>query len=126
MNAALSEYLIPLIFIVVIVVRLLRRGTDKQRAEEMAKTTLPGHRSGEMIDIWEPAPAPPVQKNAAKKTQQPVSNPLRTPINIPEASSVPIIAVNEEVSYEPVLNIEDTDDIKKAIIYTEIFKRKEY
>ena len=27
---------------------------------------------------------------------------------------------------KPVLNIEDTDDIKKAVIYTEIFNRKEY
>ena len=116
MNAALSEYLIPLIFIVVIVVRLVRKGTDKQREEEMAKTTLPGRRSGEVIDVWEPTPELPVQKKAAKKTQRPATNPLRTPVTFPETVSTPIIAMNEEGSYEPILNIEDADDIKKAII----------
>ena len=123
---ALSEYLLPLIFIVVILVRFLRKGMDTQGEGEMAKTTLPGRKSGEVIDVREPVPATPVQKKAAKKTHRPASNPLRTPLNTPATSSVPVVEAGEEYSYEPVLNIENADDIKKAIIYTEIFKRKEY
>ena len=122
---ALSEYFLPLIFVVAIVVISLRKGMDKKKEEEMAKTTLPGHKSGEEIFVWEPEPVRPVQK-LIKKPQKIVSKPLRTPVTVPEAPSTPISAAHEEDTYEPILNIEENDEIKKAIIYTEIFKRKDY
>ena len=122
---ALSEYLLPLIFVIAIVVISLRKGVDKKKQEEMAKTTLPGRQSGEVISRWEPAPAPQVQK-AAKKPQQPVSKRLRQLAGFPGEPSTPIAKDNEEVLFEPVLDIENTEDIKKAVIYTEIFKRNDY
>ena len=122
---ALSEYLFPLIFVVAIVVISLRRGMDKKREEEMAKTMLPGRKSGEVMSMWQPAPASPVQKTT-KKSQQPVSKRLRQPADAPVEISTPMVKDNEEVFFEPVLNIDDVDDIKKAVVYAEIFNRKEY
>ena len=116
----------PLVIVVAIVALLLRKGLSKRREEDMVKTSLPGRTDGEVIPVWESTPAPPVQK-AAKNKQQPLAKPLRTPVNIPVAPpSTPIVAEIEETAYEPVLNIENMDDIKKAVIYTEIFYRKEY
>ena len=123
--SALSEYLLPLIFVMAIVVISLRKGMDKKKEGEMAKTLLPGRKSGEEIDMWEAAPNPPVQK-VAKKLQQPVSKRLRQPAEVPVEASASVVKDNEEAFFEPVLNIDDTDDIKKAVIYTEIFKRKDY
>ena len=122
---ALSEYLLPLIFVIAIVVISLRKGIDKKKQEEMAKTTLPGRKSGEVISRWEPAPAPPVQKST-KKQQQPVSKRLRQSAGVSDEPSTPIVKDSEEIFLEPVLDIENTEDIKKAVIYTEIFKRQAF
>ena len=124
MNASLSEYLLPLLFVVFFVVISLRKGMKKKQ-EEMAKATLPGHNSMEEVAMREPLPAPSVQKTG-KKPQQSVPKPVKPAIDVPVEPSVPIAKDVEEDSFEPVLNIEDTDDIKKAVIYTEIFKRKDY
>ncbi|MDR0543301.1 MAG: hypothetical protein LBH19_13965 [Dysgonamonadaceae bacterium] len=120
---ALSEFL-PLIFIVIFVVISVRKGINQKRQEEMAKTVLPGRRSGQEIPVPEMIPAAPVQVQSAP-SRKATSKPLRQSdihsrsAHLSEKESV------EEIA-EPVLNIEDRDDIKKAIIYTEIFNRKEY
>ena len=125
MNASLSEYLFPLIFFATIVLISLRKGIDKKKAEEMAKTMLPGHTSGEVITTWAPDPTVPVQKTV-KKPQSTAFKPERPITDFPVEPAVPTVKDNEEDSLEPILNIEDVDDIKKAVIYTEIFSRKNF
>ena len=123
---ALSEYLLPLIFVVAIVVISLHKGTDKKKEEEMAKTMLPGRKSGEVIVMPEVVPVPSVQK-MTNKLRNPIPQPLEPTENFSRKSPVSISKDHhEEEVFEPVLNIEDVDDIKKAVIYTEIFNRKEF
>ena len=123
---ALLEYLLPLIFVVSIVVISLRKGVDKKKEEEMAKTMLPGRKSGEELIVPEPVPVLPAQK-ATKKLRSRISLPLERTGDVSEKSSASILIDEpEEFSFEPVLNIADRDDIKKAVIYTEIFNRKDY
>jgi len=89
------------------------------------KTMLPGHTSGEVITTWAPDPTVPVQKTV-KKPQSTAFKPERPITDFPVEPAVPTVKDNEEDSLEPILNIEDVDDIKKAVIYTEIFSRKNF
>jgi hypothetical protein len=123
MNASLSEYLFPLIILAAFVLISVRKGKDKKNLEEMEKTMLPGRKSGDLLDVPETAQASPVQKKK-KKPQQPAIKPLLAPVDIPVSTSV--VEDGEADFNEPVLDIEDMDNIKKAVIYTEIFKRKDY
>ena len=60
------------------------------------------------------------------KPQRPASNPERQFTELPEDYPITIAKDNEEDFFEPVLDIEDTDNIRKAVIYAEIINRKEY
>ena len=123
---ALSEYLLPLIFVVAIVVISLRKGMDKKKEEEMAKTMLPGRKSGEVIAVSKVVPVPSVQK-MTRKLRTPIPQTLEPTEDFLKKSAVSMPKDHhEEDAPEPVLNIEDVDDIKKAVIYTEIFNRKEF
>ncbi|MDR2806016.1 MAG: hypothetical protein LBB85_10365 [Dysgonamonadaceae bacterium] len=113
----LSEFL-PLIFIAAFIILSVRRGMNQKKQEEMSKTTLPGRKSGAVIPVQETVSSP-VQANPGKKI---TPKPVRT-------SSQSVLAGEkepEEEIIESVLNIEDPEDIKKAVIYTEIFNRKAY
>ena len=121
----LSEYLLPMVFVMVFIFISIRKGVNKKREEEMAKTMLPGRKSGEEIAIPEPVAAPAVQKTA-NVSQRPASGQLSSPVYVSEESSIPVVKDSEEALYEPVLDIEDADAVRKAVIYTEIFKQKNY
>jgi hypothetical protein len=108
----LSEFL-PFIFIVLFVVISVRRNMKRvQQETEMAKTVLPGRESGEVIEEPEPAPAPSFKSKT--KTTTFSSSRKEKETTFPETFS------------EPILNTDDTEDIQKAIIYSEILNRKDY
>ncbi|GHS99602.1 hypothetical protein FACS189421_10360 [Bacteroidia bacterium] len=86
----------------------------------MTKTTLPGRKSGEIITIPETVP---VKKTKEKiKAPKPVHQSMITPVE----QIIPVEMEDSDEFGEAVLNIEDVEDIKKAVIYTEIFNRKDY
>jgi hypothetical protein len=131
----LSDY-IPLIIIIgSIVYSIVKRG-NKTREEEISKTTLPGHAGGKEItgsEVFQTDSvrdiAKPVKKeNKKKKTK--TSSPKQTITQKALISSVFSNDSGEKESFvesgEPIINMENVDDVKKAIIYTEIFSRKEY
>ena len=124
---ALSEYLLPLIFVVAFVLISIRKGADKKRQEEMTKMILPAQsrKSGELIAVPEPVPVARGKKTA-QKLQRPASKSPWISTDIPAKPSDSMLKDTEEDFHEPVLDIENREDIKKAIIYTEIFKRKDY
>jgi hypothetical protein len=106
-----TEYIILIAILGGIVLSAVRGG--RKRAEETAKTTLPGRKSGEVKLT---------QKKAPKK-ESPVSH-LKTPTQHPSSSnSVEMPPVFEE-SENPVLDIENQEEIKRAFIYSEILNRK--
>jgi hypothetical protein len=114
----LSEY-IPLLFILLFIIISIKKGAGKKQ-EEMAKTMMPGHKSGEIIDVPEYVPV----KKTKEKIQAP--KPVHQPMAIPVEQMKPIEIENSNEFGEAVLNVEDVEDIKKAVIYTEIFNRKDY
>jgi hypothetical protein len=114
----LSEY-IPLLFILVFILISIRKGAGKKQ-EEMTKTTLPGRKSGEIINIPEVV--------SVKKTKEKIKapKPVHPSMMNPDEQIMPIEMDDSNEFGEAVLNIEDIEDIKKAVIYTEIFNRKDY
>jgi hypothetical protein len=124
--SAIQEFL-PLIFVVAFVIFSVRSGMNKKKQEELAKTTLPGRKS-------EPAAAPVREAVSTKPApEQPTfTKPepsYRITTKSASASTRPTHSHEKEsteVTYEPILNTEDPDELQKAIIYTEIFGRKAY
>jgi hypothetical protein len=117
----IQEFL-PLIFVVAFVVISVRSNMNKKKQEEMAKTMLPGRKSGPVLsqpvqdaDLEESIAAEPETLRKAKHTTSISSRAIRQ--NGKE--------LQEEAS-EPVLNLDDPDELQKAVIYTEIFNRKDF
>jgi hypothetical protein len=118
----LSNY-VPLIIIIGSIIYSIVKGTNQKKQEEMAKTTLPGHKPKE-ITVPEVRPVKTVKKEK-KKVAPPKPEPAVVRQVVTPPSPVEVLEVIEEQG-EPVLDIGDTDEIKKAFIYTEIFNRRAY
>ncbi|MDR0866360.1 MAG: hypothetical protein LBO74_15730 [Candidatus Symbiothrix sp.] len=118
----LSDY-VPLIIIVGSIIYSIVKGTGKKRQEEMSKTTLPGHKPKDITvpDIQPVKAVKKTKKKAAPPKPEPV---VIRPVVTPAAPVEVLSGFDEQV--EPLLNIEDPDEIKKAFIYTEILRRKAY
>ncbi|MDR0682020.1 MAG: hypothetical protein LBG15_09275 [Dysgonamonadaceae bacterium] len=121
----LSDY-IPLIIIIGSIIYSVFKGTDKKRQEEMAKTILPGQKSGREVNQPEVFyDVKPVKKeNKRKKLEeipQPVVSPTKSKIRFESEKMIEAEYESAELS----LNIEDVDEVKKAFIYSEIFNRRE-
>ncbi|GHV59406.1 hypothetical protein FACS1894182_13480 [Bacteroidia bacterium] len=98
---------------------------NQKKHEEMAKTTLPGCKGGQEIPVPKVVSEQPVQVKAGK-IRKGTHQSLRQPFDAhSEFVHLDEKETAEEI-VEPVLDIEDMDDIKKAVVYTEIFNRKEY
>ncbi|MDR2682481.1 MAG: hypothetical protein LBB64_01260 [Dysgonamonadaceae bacterium] len=120
-----SEFL-PLIFIAAFVILSIRRGRNQKRQEEMTKTTLPGRKSGEMVYVPESVPERPVHKKPVQKaTPKPEQQKLRASSGASSHREESRTEFPEDIS-EPLFNLEEVDDVKKAVIYTEILNRKAY
>jgi hypothetical protein len=100
----------------------LRKGANKKRAEETAKTTLPGRKSGQVIPAPEWNRVEPATMTVQKSPRQRIESPAAVSIQSPSI----VLPDNDEGFHEPVIDIENPEDIKKAVIYTEIFNRKDY
>jgi hypothetical protein len=120
----LSDFLPIIIFIALFVVSVSRGNKKKVVTHE---TTIPGRRPAENKPvIQKPRPAP------AFSEKPEIQATVHTPI-IPQASKIKpapeqkefVIETAEENS-TPFLNLSDMDELKKALIYTEIFKTKNY
>jgi hypothetical protein len=117
--STLQEFL-PLIFVIAFVVFSIRNGMNKKKQEEMEKTTLPGRRSISVVPVEAADAKQPVAAVASnpRPATHAAPNPLR--------AATPSEKENEEEPSTPLLNTEDPDELKKAILYTEIFNRKVY
>jgi len=103
------------------VVRFLLKNTTVKPDEEMEKTTLPGRHSGE------PLRQPLREKAAPSPTPSPEKQPVNYRLHVPqEAESAPLLEAVKEEEVAPVLNINDAEELKKAIIYSEIFNSRKF
>ncbi|KAA6301059.1 MAG: hypothetical protein EZS26_002775 [Candidatus Ordinivivax streblomastigis] len=125
-----SDFL-PIIVVIIVIISSIRK-TFKQTASsdsEMTKTTLPGRRSGQEIHIPEtvhPIPTETIQsikqknkKTASKLVHESTGASLRQITPPLETEDI-----NDEG--ELIFNINDAEDIKKAVLYSEILNRKHY
>jgi hypothetical protein len=130
----LSEYL-PLLIIVGSIIYSVIRGASRKKAEELSKTTLPGHTSGEEIYFPETSDQEiffleMIKQAESVKEEEKKSkvNIIQTPVYQQKINTSPKKTVQSEPE-EPEtewLKLENIDEVKKAVIYTEIFGRKEY
>jgi hypothetical protein len=122
----LSDYLPLIIFIIAIVVSIA--GGNKKKVTH--ETTIPGRKQVENRPDNRPVEKP---RSKPKLSEKPVMQPATHTPFIPQQSKIKpeheqqafIIEVEEENS-TPFLNLSDMDEVKKALIYTEVFKKKEY
>jgi hypothetical protein len=112
------------------------KGAGKKNREEIEKTTLPGKRSGEIRQPEQkPAQQKPAQKisseNVFQRKTKPASQPMSKPAQKKANSGTKKIfeqelLLSDDLEVEaPVLDIEDSEAIRKAFIYSEIWNRKE-
>jgi hypothetical protein len=127
----LSEYIPAIVIIGLVLISLVRGG--KKAKEEMAKTTLPGKSAREII-IKKTNNQPSVV-NKKKESIVTLQNQSEThikkgtiPTFAPSSLSSIDVVLSEETEQQstPFLNVEDSDEIKQAFIYSEILNRKEY
>ncbi|MDR1683353.1 MAG: hypothetical protein LBS25_08220 [Candidatus Symbiothrix sp.] len=113
--------IITVIVILVIIGSSILKGIKKFENAELEKTTLPGHKSGREIHFPQNAPVAATQPTAKKKM-------IKTSVAADKQSvSTPISIMEESVPEgRAFLDIDDHDEIRKAIIYSEIFTRKQY
>jgi type IV secretory pathway VirB10-like protein len=120
----LSEFL-PFILIIAFVLISIRKRKSQQEQEEMAKTTLPGHTSGEIITPSTRHPQPFGRKHQPFTTAHKPTHQAIQPTN-----DLPTQPEENETQHNepprPLLDLENTDEVTKAILYTEIFNRKAY
>ena len=133
--------LAPLIIIVGSIVYSIITNVGKGKQQETAKTTLPGKKEVKLPEILREK-YPPQKSNKEiqiKKTKaqenivtqekkvKTTSQFVHTPHKVIKTEPVSALKTdNEKEVLAPILDLEDTDEIKKAFIYTEILNRKEY
>ncbi len=133
----LSDFIPLLIIIGSVIVSIVQSSNKKKEKQDMKKTRLPQGVPSEK-PLGSPTVNLPKMKSAAvpsvseKKTEK--IPPLQTAFN-PEVkrsvSSIPesdMSALNQDVPEVSgfVFDASNTDELKKAVIYSEILNRKEY
>ena len=132
----LSEYF-PLLIIIVSIIISAISGSKKKKASQ--KTYIPGIPQPEQEEqFYEYEPdfeiEPEIESLQKKNKKQPISPidsnrkfhtklPSSTKTNVSEEDDTNMTL--EEYS-KPSIDISDLDEVKKAVIYTEIFNRKNY
>ena len=112
---SLSEY-IPLLLIVGSIIVSVISGSRKKKVKESRETYTPKESS-----------VPEFNPHAAryeKKKETPVLQKISSKPSDSKQSKK--IVLPEEEPSKPFVDVSDLDEIKKAVIYTEIFTRKEY
>ena len=115
---------ISVLIVVIILGSSIYRSIKKQEKNEWDKTTLPGRQSGQEIYFPNDTEYKPVTSTKIKTETKAKSRIITAPIStfIPPA---PILIEAAELEEIPFLDTSNLDEIKKAIIYSEIFKRSE-
>jgi len=125
----LSEYIPLLIILASFVISIL--GKKKKQGKITQKTTLPGKSVEDYYDFEEEKSpqtySSTYQTFAEKKPNKPTI--LQPEIiqgkKVSSFSSAPLMLDSEEEEHSH-FSLEDEEDLKRAIIYTEIINRKEY
>ena len=123
----LSEY-IPLIVILAFAI-ISAIGKKKKQGKVTQQTTLPGKTAGEYIDEWilpENPPDSPRRTIEKKPKKQVLFQPEVKMGKDIESFSEKAILVEPEETVGSFVAFEDEEDVKRAIIYTEILRKKEY
>jgi hypothetical protein len=113
--------IISVLFVIVVIVSSIYKKVVKPVADEMEKTTLPGRKSGREIHFPENKP---VESSAPVVKKKPVNKTVSTNYN-PNISQ-PILIEEPQGEKKAFLDIDDSEEIKKAIVYSEIFGRRKY
>ena len=140
----LSDF-IPLIVILASVIFSIVKGTGKKEREKTAKTTLPGRNTEPRpMDTAFPRPVenrPVRQVNNSsleldkkiKQTKKELERIKMMQSNLPPKPQIrtssqtsPHFMSAHDAIETPFLDVSNFDEIKKAVIYSEIFNRKEY
>lgn len=115
---------ISVLIVVIFIVSSIYKAVKKQEKNEWDKTTLPGQGGGKEIvfpNETESQPTFPVKK--VEKKVRPAIIPTATSVFVSPSPISGDATDPDEISF---LDTSDSDEIKKAIIYSEIFKRKDY
>ncbi|MDR3218699.1 MAG: hypothetical protein LBU22_06920 [Dysgonamonadaceae bacterium] len=123
----LSDYL-PLIIIIISVLFSLLKG--KKKKEYGHETTLPGKTPGAFMPLVPNVPESKKRVYQASVSDKPVEK--QVPEKVHKAHKKNQIQPLEDTftegveaeSNEPYLDISDMEEIKKAVVYNEIFNRK--
>jgi len=119
----LSEYF-PLLLILFFFIVSVRKGMNrKKQKEDMANSQLPDCKSEEMATAEKSVPAKPIRESQSRisKPSEQSKSPL-TGLSSPDSKSNDTEEEPSEAVFD--LDIDDTDEIKKAVVYTEILNRK--
>ncbi|MDR0798897.1 MAG: hypothetical protein LBN18_03960 [Dysgonamonadaceae bacterium] len=116
-----SDY-IGLIVILGAIVISVTRGNNKKKKEETARTMLPGRKAGEVLKpkpVKQTKPEQPSMTTIfASRKKETVSS-----LYVPEKEVEQPIHIEE---YEdPLLNVRDLEEVKRAVVYSEILRRWE-
>ena len=110
----IGEYIIPLLIVLSFVYSFVKKAGKKIAEEEAGKTTLP-----------EGIPNDDIPKLQIKpKLQQVVSKSLEKKINDTQKVTQPHIVVEEVVEEGFTLDFSNIDELKKGIVFAEIFNKK--
>jgi hypothetical protein len=123
--------IIPFLIIVGSIIYSIVKGVGKKAKEDTAKTTLPGKTSTENYEyekevVYTLPKSTPKEKSIVPSVK-PVKRQEKSPLSVSQSKkeNVPFVSPpmvdNDEI--DSILNISDVDEIKKAIIYSEIFNR---
>ena len=128
----LSEYIPFLLAIGFIILSITKGKKGKAKEEDTARTTLPGRKAGEEIRPVVPnfpksTEAMKVNSSQPAKIEYPTSPKITQPSK-PVISNTPFIFEFEESDSDSssLLNINDPEKIKQAIIYSEIINKKDF
>jgi hypothetical protein len=117
----LKEYLPLLVILLISIVSQALKPKKKQQPATTAPQT-----DSEEPDVWfEPQPAvakTPVQQPKIYKPAAVRPKPEKTPAYAKRREN---IMPDDEAEAEPFLNAADTEEVKRAIIFSEIFRRPE-
>ena len=124
----LSEYIPALVILAYLVFSLV--GKKKKQGKVTQQTTLPGKTAGEYIDEWIfPETSQDLQPKQVEV--KPEKKPVRQPeVKITkgeiESFSTTMMPIESEEIGDSLISFDDEEEIKRAIIYTEILRKKEY
>lgn len=124
--------LVPLLIIVGSIIYSIMKSTkstDKEKEKTLPEDEYWNLPQEEPAKIEEVVINPMIQteRKEQKKKKKVISHSFHIPREKTQLHTSPNIKVDEEIeSMPPVFNIQDTDELKKAFIYSEILNRKDF